>query len=164
MAVAKTVLPVIPAVSGVSNVTASQSFPAPQACSGGVQQAPVPELAALPRPGSMVCRIASVDARGRVAEQSVVRALGWVEGQRLDIRVASGVIVVRADVAGVFALARRRHVPIPAAVRRWCALVAGDRVLLAVEEKQGVLLVHTMAALETMLRTQHAVVFGGEPS
>lgn len=157
------ILPIVPAITGVSSPVASP-HPAPPSCSGGARRTPVIELAALPQQGSMVCRIASVDARGRVAEQSVVRALGWVEGQRLDIRVASGVIVVRADIAGVFMLARRCHVPIPAAVRRWCALSAGDRVLLAVDMGRGVLLLHTMAALEAMLRAQYAVLWGGEAS
>lgn len=116
----------------------------------------------LPRRVSMMCRIASVDGRGRVAEQSVVRALGWGEGERLDVRVVSGAIMVRADPGGVFALARRCHVPIPAAVRRWCGLATRDRVLLAVDSDRGVLLVHTMTAVEEMLRSRHAALLGGE--
>jgi hypothetical protein len=86
--------------------------------------------------------------------------LGWEDGQRLDIRAVAGVIVVRADAGGVFALARRRHVPIPAAVRRWCALQPGQRVLLAVPDPR-VLLIHTMASVEEMLRARHAAVLGG---
>jgi bifunctional DNA-binding transcriptional regulator/antitoxin component of YhaV-PrlF toxin-antitoxin module len=122
------------------------------------------ELPEISGGSSLVCRIASVDSRGRIAEQSVVRALGWSAGQRLEIRVASGVIVVRADPAGVFVLARRCHVPIPAAVRRWCALESGQRVLLAVVPERRVLVIHTMAAVEEMLHARHAALLGGDPA
>lgn len=127
-----------------------------------IRPLPLTELASLPHQGSLICRIAAVDSQGRIAEQSAVHTLGWSPGQRLDIGVISGTIVVRADPTGVFTLARRRHIPIPAAVRRWCALRPGQRVLLAVAAEQDVLLIHTMVTLEAMLRTHYACLLGGD--
>lgn len=50
----------------------------------------------------------------------------------------------------------------PVAVRRWCAVRAGDRVLLVAAPDRGVLVVHTMAALDAMLGRYHAALAGGE--
>ncbi len=99
----------------------------------------------------MLCRIAALDDRGRVAERSMVRALGWQPGQRLAIRAGTQVITITADPAGVFTLARRGHIPLPVAARRWCFLAPGDRVLLAAAPQQAVLRLYTMAALEAMI-------------
>jgi hypothetical protein len=51
---------------------------------------------------------------------------------------------------------------VPASVRRWCALEAGDRVLLAAAPDSGVLVVHTMATLDAVLERHHAALAGGE--
>lgn len=150
--------PVVPRSAGRTSAPPRASTPS----AGEMRPLPAVELAALARQPELLCRIASVDSQGRVADQSVVRALGWSAGQRLDIRVISGSIVIRADAAGVFTLARRCHVPIPATVRRWCALGPRERVLLAVAPAQGALIIHTMATLEEMLRPRHAALLGGD--
>ncbi|MEU4398261.1 hypothetical protein [Micromonospora orduensis] len=61
----------------------------------------------------------------------IIRALEWGPGTRLHIREGSGVIVVRLDGQGVFTVTSQGHLHLPAAVRHWCGLAAGDRVLLA---------------------------------
>ena len=106
--------------------------------------------------------IVSVDHRGRFTDQSLVRALGWRPRDRVDIGVSCGAVIIQAHHEGVFALNARGHVPIPAAVRRWCAVGAGDRVLLAAAPERGVLVVHTMAALDAMVVGYHAGLAGGE--
>lgn len=132
--------------------------------SSGHRVLPLSELPAVPCDVELLCRIASIDAQGRVAEQSVVRALGWGDGQRLDIRVSSGAVIVRSDASGVFTLARRCQVLIPASVRRWCDLRPRDRVLLAVDIERAVLVIHTMSAVQDMLRARHVALLDGERS
>ncbi len=111
---------------------------------------PLAELAAV-RSSSTVYGLASVDCRGRVADRGVPRALGWEPGTRLDIWAVSGVLVVRACPDGVFTVTSLGHLRLPAPVRRWCALVAGDRVLLAAEPDLGRLVVYPLAALDAVL-------------
>ncbi len=52
----------------------------------------------------MVYGLAAIDSSGRIADRTVIRALGWKPGTRLHIREGSGVIVVRLDRQGVFSL------------------------------------------------------------
>ncbi|GGM67957.1 hypothetical protein GCM10011608_61480 [Micromonospora sonchi] len=47
------------------------------------------------------------------------------------------------------------------AVRQWCGLTAGDRVLLAASPADGLLVVHPPAALDAMVVAVHADVLGG---
>ncbi len=72
----------------------------------------LPRLAALPDETAMLYRIAALDERGRIAEQSVVRALDWEQGQRLQFRLVSHTAVAVQPDAGMFTLARRCHIPL----------------------------------------------------
>ncbi|MBE9376442.1 AbrB/MazE/SpoVT family DNA-binding domain-containing protein [Saccharopolyspora sp. HNM0983] len=105
----------------------------------------------------MVYRIAAVDERGRIAETAITSAVGWQPGERLRLEpLSTTTVAVRADPSGLFPLTRRGHLPLPAPVRRWCGLAPGDRVLLAASREEGLVLVHTMAALEAMVTAFHA--------
>ncbi|WNV84751.1 hypothetical protein [Umezawaea sp. Da 62-37] len=117
---------------------------------------PLPDLAALPRDGSMVYGIATMDEGGRVSERLITRLLGWKSGQSLDFSLVSDVIVVRCHPTGGFRVPRTMLCSIPAAVRRWCGLSPGDRVLLAAAPAQGVLLIHNMAAVDRMVLRYNA--------
>jgi bifunctional DNA-binding transcriptional regulator/antitoxin component of YhaV-PrlF toxin-antitoxin module len=93
-----------------------------------------------------------------------MRALGWAPGTRLDVRETGGLVLVTADRQGVFGLTRQGHLRLPVAVRRWCGLATGDRVLLAAEPGDGLLVVHPLAALDAMITQLHASVLGGGPA
>lgn len=113
----------------------------------------------------MLYRIAALDERGRIAEQSVVHALGWAPGERLQIGLVSATAVaVQPHAAGMFTLVRRGHIPLPVTARRWCHLQAGDRVLLAAAPDRGVLIVYTMSALDSMITAFHSPTGGGDAS
>jgi hypothetical protein len=84
-----------------------------------------------PRATDTVYALSAVDKSGRVADRSIVRVLGWGPGTRLDIREQAGIIVARPAADGVHCVGARGHLHLPLAVRRWCRLTAGDRVLLA---------------------------------
>ncbi|HEX6342393.1 hypothetical protein [Umezawaea sp.] len=112
---------------------------------------PLLDLGALSRDGSMVYGIATLDGGGRASERLITRLLGWQPGQSLDFARVADVIVARRHPSGAFRVPGNTLVTIPAAMRHWCGLSPGDRVLLAAAPEQGVLLIHTMAALDRMV-------------
>lgn len=122
----------------------------------------MPRLAVLPGEQPMLYGIVTLDDQGRASERRIARALDWTAGQALDVRVVDGVILMRPDPCGSFQVPPGLRVSIPAPIRHWCALGPGDRVLLVADPERGVLVVHTMSALDLLVRARHASVFGGE--
>jgi hypothetical protein len=51
--------------------------------------------------------LAAVDCRGRIADQAVLRALGWLPGTCVEIREARGLLVIHAEPRGVFCVTVR---------------------------------------------------------
>jgi hypothetical protein len=122
---------------------------------------PVAQLAPESGP-SPICGMAAIDCNGRIAEATVIPALAWAPGTRLDIRVCGGLVLVTADPHAVFRVTQPGQVRLPAAVRHWCGLASGSRVLLVADPAAGRLVVHPPAALHTMITEFHAAVLGGE--
>ena len=113
------------------------------------------------RAGAAVYGMSTVDPGGRVADRAIMAALGWAAGERLDVRAAGGLIAVVADARGVVRISSQRFLHLPVAVRRWCRLAAGDRVLLAAYSQAGLLVVHPPAVLDAMVDRIHAAALGG---
>jgi hypothetical protein len=67
-----------------------------------------------------------------------------------------------ADADGPFGVTRQGHLRLPAALRRGCRIGPGDRVLLAAEPAEGVVVVHPPAALDAMLTRFLAEVMAGD--
>jgi hypothetical protein len=123
---------------------------------------PLPLLALVEqRAGAAVYGMSTVDPGGRIADRAIMAALGWVAGERLDIRAAAGLIAVVADARGVFRITPHRFLHLPVAARRWCRLAAGDRVLLAAYPQTGLLVVHAPAVLDAVVNRVHAAALGG---
>ena len=93
--------------------------------------------------------LAAVDARGRVADHVIMRALGWRAGSRLAIRVSNGLILITVG-DGRLGVTGQGHVRLPSAIRHGCGIQPGDRVLLVAEPSEGVLPVHPPATLDTI--------------
>jgi bifunctional DNA-binding transcriptional regulator/antitoxin component of YhaV-PrlF toxin-antitoxin module len=106
--------------------------------------------------------VSAVDKSGRVADRNVVRAMGWAPGTRVSIRERDGTILVAPACDGVHRIDDRGHLLLPLAVRRWCHLTAGDRLLLAADPAAGVLVGHCFAVLDRLLADVHAAAAGGE--
>jgi bifunctional DNA-binding transcriptional regulator/antitoxin component of YhaV-PrlF toxin-antitoxin module len=106
--------------------------------------------------------LAAVDCRGRVADHTIVTALGWAPGTRVNIRESQGLLVIRPDAHGVFSVTKQGHLRLPAPVRHCCGLVPGDRVLLAADPQRGLLVVYPPAALDDVLTPRHAELLDGD--
>ncbi|MET7948986.1 AbrB/MazE/SpoVT family DNA-binding domain-containing protein [Micromonospora sp. NPDC005324] len=104
----------------------------------------------------------TLDSRGRIADRTAMRELQWAPGQPLNIREHRGLIVVSADKQGVFKVTKYGFVRLPAVVRQWCGLAAGDRVFIVAEPASNRLVVHPPAKLDEMIGQAHDAVFGGE--
>jgi hypothetical protein len=109
-----------------------------------------------PRASSAVHGLTTVDCRGRVADRTVVAALGWVPGTRLDIRESRGLLIIRHGAHGVFSVTKQGHLRLAATVRHCCGLAPGDRVLLVADPQRDLLIVHPPRALDDLLTPRHA--------
>jgi AbrB family looped-hinge helix DNA binding protein len=109
------------------------------------------------RERSTVYGLTTMDARGRMADRMIMRAVNWQPGDRLSVRLSDGLIIVMIGAGGPVVVSRQGRVHLPAAVRHAFDIKSGDQVLLAAEPADGVLVVHPLAALDAMvgrLRTQ----------
>jgi hypothetical protein len=104
----------------------------------------------------------TIDCNGRLVEATVIPALDWTPGTRLDIRLHGGLILVTADPHAVFRVTRPGQVRLPATVRHWCGLAPGSRVLLVADPVAGCLVVYPPAVVHAMVTAFHAAVLGGE--
>jgi hypothetical protein len=70
--------------------------------------------------------------------------------------------VVTADPDGATRITPEGHLRVPLAIRRWCGLDAGSRVLLVADPAVPRLVAHPAAALDALVAQRHAEVFGGD--
>jgi len=145
----------IPAVT-----PSSTAPPSPSSTFGQRRELPVTQLQAR-RTRSTVYGLAAVDNRGRITDGALFRALGWLPGTRLHVREHHGFVLINADQHSVLSTNRLGHLQLPVAVRRWCDLAPGDKVLLATEPDLQLLIVHTPATLDSMI-TRAYVPLGGD--
>jgi hypothetical protein len=108
-----------------------------------------------------VYAMSAVDKSGRVADRSIVRALDWRPGTRLDIREHGGLITIRPAADGVHHIDDRGHLRLPLAARRWCRVATGDRVLLAADPADGVLVAYPLPLLDRLLMDARPARTGG---
>lgn len=110
----------------------------------------------LPMPApSLYCAVTPIDDRGRLADRSPIRAVGWVPGQQITIFVVQETVVVISQSNGAESITRQGHLRLPAHVRHICRLTPGDRLLIAAAPGPGVLVAYTMPSLESILLKHH---------
>ena len=125
---------------------------------GRSTQLQVGELLERPRAGTLIYGMGRLDADGRLSNRSTIDALGWTAGDCLSIALVGVSVVVHRDPSGVFAMGSKPYLVLPAALRRRSGLGAGDLVLVAADPNHDVLVVHPLAALDTMVTTYHATL------
>jgi len=117
---------------------------------------PLTGLHRLPRDTSMLYDIGPVDASGRVASRDIVAALRWQPGDRFELILTAGAIVLRASSDGLFSIPQRPRIIIPGRARRRHAIRPGDQVLLAAAPDYGTVIVYPLSALNEMIASYHA--------
>src|SRR5262249_1283139 len=89
----------------------------PRTAGVGLPLAPL----ALPTPTpSLYYTVTPVDARGRLADRSPIRALGWQPGQPITITLLQQAIVVTAQAGAADAITGQGHLRLPARIRHRC--------------------------------------------
>jgi hypothetical protein len=113
---------------------------------------------------SLYYTVTPIDARGRLADRSPIRALRWQPGHPITITVTQRAIVVTAQDGGAESITRQGHLRLPARVRHTCCLNVGDRLLVATAPSPGVLVVYTMELLESILMQHLTAAASSEAS
>jgi hypothetical protein len=116
--------------------------------------------------------VTAVDARGRLADASPIRAVGWRPGQPITLHVVAGAVIVinrtppdppgrdsriGPSVArmGRTAITQQGHLRLPAPIRHQCRLRSGSRLLVAAHPSSGVLAAFTTRVLDGVLRSYY---------
>ena len=122
---------------------------------------PLPSLITR-RTTAIIYGLSAVDDRGRLADRTIMQALGWAAGLRLDISETNGRLVIRPREHGAFHVTGQGHLRIPASLRHRCGLEPGDRVLLAADPHQRQLVAYPPAALDALIAGQVTDSIDGE--
>lgn len=97
------------------------------------------------------CVLTPIDDRGRLADRSPIRALGWSPGQPITISIVQLRVVVISQSNGTEHITRQGYLRLPAHVRHIYRITPGDRLLIAAAPATGVLAVYSMPSLESAL-------------
>jgi hypothetical protein len=97
-----------------------------------------------------VYSVRPVDTNGRVADKAVLRALDWHPGDLLSWRIAAGLIVITRPGYGRRGVTKHGHLSLPAHTRRAAGIQHHDRVLLAADPDQRLLVVFPPHVLDEM--------------
>ncbi len=105
--------------------------------------------------------VACPDRSGRVTERGLLDALHWGPGQRINIRPQAGILVIASTPVGRYVVGSRGELPLPAAARKMCGIVAGQPVLLAAFPSHDLLVIHTARTVAGLLADLHDQAIGG---
>ena len=122
---------------------------------------PLPSLI-MRRTTALVYGLSAVDDRGRLADRTILQALGWSAGLGLDISETNGRLVICPREHGAFHVTGQGHLRIPALLRHRCGLEPGDRVLLAADPHQRQLVAYPPGALDALIGRQATNTSDGE--
>jgi hypothetical protein len=104
--------------------------------------------------------VACPDRSGRVTERGLLRALHWGPGRRIDIRSHQGMLIIASAAAGEHVVGSREELPLPAAARQMCGIVAGQPLLLAALIAYDLLVIHSARSVAWRLADLHAQAIG----
>jgi hypothetical protein len=139
---------IVPAITLVRRRGDAHPGPPPR----GARPLPVPWLRSGPRRDA-VYGLAVLDRYGRLAERTVLRAMGWGPGQQLTLTLLAASVLATPCPGSTVRVGNDGYLRLPIGVRRACRLVAGDRMLLVAEPPAGRLLLHPPAALDALPTT-----------
>jgi hypothetical protein len=99
--------------------------------------------------------VTTIDDRGRLADRSPLRILGWLPESSISINVLQGAVIVVTRSRGPGTITRQGHVRLPASVRHSCRLAPGARLLVAACPDHDLLAAYRTSTLEAMLLAYH---------
>ena len=119
---------------------------------------PLVELFDTQANGPRYCAVTTVNERGRVADRTPLKALGWEAGTPVTIAMipSAGVIVVRRGGTGAVTL--QGHLRLPADIRHGCRIRGGDRLLVVAHPAEHVLVAYTPYAIDAMAAAYHTSI------
>ncbi len=118
---------------------------------GGNGGLPLPSLDPVLEGVGVQFAATAIDARGRLADRSMVRALTWCPGTPLTFYVVDRAVVAISLGTGAAAVTARGHVRLPATIRHQCRIRTGDRLLMLIRPEDDRLLVFTAPLVESAL-------------
>jgi hypothetical protein len=118
----------------------------------GLPLPPLPQP--MPTP-SLYYALTPIDDRGRLADRSPIRALGWSPGEPITISVIQQAVIAISQPSGAESITRQGHLRLPARIRHMCRLISGDRLLVAAAPATGLIVAYTMPYLESILLRHH---------
>lgn len=112
---------------------------------------PVARLLPCVHDSGMYFAVTKIDNRGRLADRSPIRVLGWSPNRSVTISVFNGLFIVVSRSHGPNTITRQGHLRLPADVRHSCRLAPGAQLLVAACPERDLLAAYTASALEAML-------------
>jgi hypothetical protein len=145
--------------AGISTV-ADERSDAEEAVRGPRQQLPLVGLFDTGTDQTRYWTVTTVSDRGRFADGTPLKVLGWAAGTSVTIATipASGVIVVRRG--GTGAVTPQGHLRLPADVRQGCRIRGGDRVLVVAHPTEDLLIAYMPYAIDAMAGAYHTSIPG----
>lgn len=140
--------------STVDQISAALASTETEACAQIVGLPIAPLFPPAPEP-SFYYALTPIDSRGRLADRSAIRAVGWPPGQPVTISVIREIIVVMSRPDGGESITRQGHLRLPARIRHTCRLVSGARLLIAAAPAKNFIVAYTMPSLEAILLRHH---------
>ena len=92
-----------------------------------------------------------LDHSGRVGDHVLLTALGWLPGDRHDVRRAPHGAELYRSPAGRFRVDSRGNVFVPASTRKLLGLRSGDPVVLVASLSTGTLHIHPVGIVSALL-------------
>ena len=137
--------------TAAEEIVKALALPATGPAPNAPQPLPLSRLPRLPRETSMLYRICRIDSSGRIANRTVIGALRWQPGDRLDMAFMPSTVVIRPATAGVLRVPQRPCLMLPVSARRFLDIATADQVLLAATPEYQVLVVHSIRVMDDML-------------
>lgn len=112
----------------------------------------------IPRPersSLLLFVMTAMDHRGRLAERSALKHLGWQPGTPISIRIVDSCVLLIQAGQGAHSVTGQGYLRIPSSVRHACRLTAGARLLLVACAEHDVLAAYTATAIDAMLLAFH---------
>jgi hypothetical protein len=103
----------------------------------------------------MYFTVTTIDNRGRLADRSPLRILGWLPLSRVSISTVKGKLIVVTRSDGPDSITRQGHLRLPAPIRHTCRLEPSAQLLVAAFPDRGLLAAYSGSALDAMVLAYH---------